>query len=49
MQTVTIHDKPLAVRRRAAFIGVAIFYPGRGVPDAGDPLGVGRREREGRP
>jgi len=26
MQTVTIHDKPLAVRRRAAFIGVAIFW-----------------------
>ena len=25
MQTVTIHDKPLAVRRRAALIGVAIF------------------------
>ena len=26
MQTVTIHDKPLAVRRRAALIGVSIFW-----------------------
>ena len=26
MQTAILHDKPLAIRRRAAFIGVTIFW-----------------------
>ena len=26
MQATTFHDKPLALRRRAAFIGVTLFW-----------------------
>ena len=26
MQSVTFHDKPLAVRRRAALVGVTFFW-----------------------